>query len=117
MTERSIRQDLEALAERHGPLEVAVIAAPEEFVPEPGVRRLAGAWTLELGVVAMKPQQTENGDRLDQIGELTLVLTHQTAAALHSFLTGLLEPGSRQRRPPPGGALLPIVDPPDAPTR
>lgn len=117
MTEPSIKQDLEALAERHGPLEVAVIAAPEEFVPEPGIRRLAGAWTLELGVVSMKTGRTEDGDRLEHIGDLTLVLTQQTAAALHSFLTGLLEPGSRKRRPLPTGALLPIVDPPEAPNR
>ncbi|MCS6801043.1 MAG: hypothetical protein RMM58_04410 [Chloroflexota bacterium] len=115
MSESSIKRDLDLLAERHGPLEVAVIAAPEQFVPEPGVRRLAGAWAIELGVVSMKQPRSEAGDGLENIGALTLVLTHQTAAALHSFLTGLLEPGSRKRRPAPE-TLLPMVDPPPEPS-
>ena len=116
MAEPTIREDLAALAEKHGPLEVAVIAAPEEFLPEPGVRRLGGAWSIELGVVSMKQRRSDEGDALDNIGDLTLVLTQQTAVALHSFLTGLLEPGSRKRRPP-AGSLLPMVDPADPPSR
>ena len=116
MSEPTIRQDLERLAEKHGPLEVAVVAAPEEFVPEAGVRRLVGAWSIELGVVSMKQRRSDEDDGLEHIGDLTLVLTHQTAAALHSFLTGLLEPGSRKRRPPVG-SLLPMVGPPDSASR
>ncbi|GIW08169.1 MAG: hypothetical protein KatS3mg060_2974 [Dehalococcoidia bacterium] len=116
MSEATIRRDLEALAEKHGPLEVAVIAAPEEFVPEAGVRRLGGAWLLELGVVSMKQRRSDEGDGLENIGDLKLVLTEQTASALHSFLTGVLEPGSRKRRPAPG-TLLPMVDPPGEPSR
>ncbi|GIW09609.1 MAG: hypothetical protein KatS3mg061_0666 [Dehalococcoidia bacterium] len=113
MEHLSIRQQLEVLAANHGPLEVAVILAPEEFVPEPGMRRLAGAWALQLGVVSMKQPRQSEGDPLENIGSLTLVLTPQTAQALHSFLTSLLQPGQFPRRPRRTVASeLPVVDPP-----
>jgi hypothetical protein len=105
----SIRQDLETLAERYGPLEVAVIMAPEEFVAERGVRRLAGAWSLELGVVAMKGKRQTETDTIENIGDLTLVLTQQTATALHTFLTALLDPASRPKRGPAEN-LLPMIE-------
>ncbi|MFN8532634.1 MAG: hypothetical protein U0556_03720 [Dehalococcoidia bacterium] len=105
----SLRQDLDKIAERHGPLEVAVIMAPEEFLAEKGIRRSAGGWAVELGVVATRGVRRD--DSIEQIGDLTLVLTEQTANALHSFLTGLLDPGSRKRRSPVEN-LLPMVDPP-----
>ncbi len=107
----SIRRDLDALAERHGPLEVAMIMAPEEFVAERGVRRLAGAWALQLGVVSMKVKRNREGDPLENIGDVTLVLTDQTVTALHNFLTTLLEPSGKPKRQP-GEFMLPMADPP-----
>ncbi|MCS7002136.1 MAG: hypothetical protein NZ518_04725 [Dehalococcoidia bacterium] len=109
-TPPSIRRDLEWLAERHGPLEVAVIMAPEEFVAEKGVRRLAGAYRLAIGAVSMKqPRNPE--EPLENIGDLTLVLTDQTATALYHFLGDLLgkNPDSprKKRQTMPGS--LPIV--------
>jgi hypothetical protein len=109
----TLRDDLEKLAEKYGPLEVELIFAPEEFVAGAGVRRLTGAWSIQLGVSAMKAARkpsTEGTASIDHIGDLELVLSNQSIAALHAFLAQLVETPPA-RRPRQGDNMLPMYEP------
>jgi hypothetical protein len=109
----TLRADLENLTEKHGPLEVELIFAPEEFVAGTGVRRLTGAWSLHLAVSAMKAPRkpsVDGSESIDHIGDLELVLSDQSVAALHAFLAQLVETPPA-RRPRQGDNLLPMYEP------